>query len=179
MEMKQWSDWLCGGFDFQQGVTNMKYLAALFSLWALAYPLELPAQTAKPTNLAELAVYNGADREQLLAAGAKKEGKVVWYTALAGGSYRDLARAFETKYAVPVEAYRGASRDLIAKVLAETQAKKYLIDVAEISPKYPYPFGEAIKTALEMMADQFPQAGSVDAQEVVDLTYVKQIEAGR
>jgi ABC-type nitrate/sulfonate/bicarbonate transport system substrate-binding protein len=46
-------------------------------------------------------------------------------------------------------------------------------------PKYPYPSVEAIKTALEMMADQFPQASSVDAQEVVDLTYVKQVEAGR
>jgi len=46
-------------------------------------------------------------------------------------------------------------------------------------PKYPYPSVEAIKTALEMMADQFPQASSVDAQEVVDLTCVKQVEAGR
>ena len=86
-----------------------------------------------PSTLAELAVYNGPDREQLLVAGAKKEGKVVWYTALAGGSYKDLARAFEAKYGVPVEAYRGASRDLIAKVLAESQAKKYLMDVAESS----------------------------------------------
>ena len=91
-------------------------------------------QSGKPTTLAELAVYAGADREQLLLAGAKKEGKVVWYTALAGGSYKDLARAFETKYGVPVEAYRGASRDLIAKVLAESQAKRYLMDVAESSP---------------------------------------------
>jgi iron(III) transport system substrate-binding protein len=92
------------------------------------------AQAGKPATLAELAVYAGADREQLLLAGAKKEGKVVWYTALAGGSYKDLARAFETKYGVPVEAYRGASRDLIAKVLAESQAKRYLMDVAESSP---------------------------------------------
>jgi ABC-type nitrate/sulfonate/bicarbonate transport system substrate-binding protein len=46
-------------------------------------------------------------------------------------------------------------------------------------PKYPYPSVEAIKTALDMMADQFPQASSVDPNEVVDLTYVKQVEAGR
>ncbi len=94
----------------------------------------LLAQGPKPSTLAELSVYNGPDREQLLVTGAKKEGKIVWYTALAGGSYRDLARAFEAKYGVPVEAYRGASRDLIAKVLAESQAKKYLMDVAESSP---------------------------------------------
>jgi len=80
------------------------------------HPFGLAAQISKPTTLAELAVYNGPDREQLLIAGAKKEGKVIWYTALAGGSYRDLARAFETKYAVPVEAYRGTS--LIIRSLA-------------------------------------------------------------
>jgi iron(III) transport system substrate-binding protein len=106
---------------------------------SLAFIVALPmwdvdAQWAKPSTLAELAAYNGADREQSLVAGAKKEGKVVWYTALAGGSYKDLARAFEAKYGVAVEAYRGASNDLISKVLAESQAKKYLVDVVESSP---------------------------------------------
>jgi hypothetical protein len=45
-------------------------------------------------------------------------------------------------------------------------------------PKLPYPSTESIKTALEMMADQFPQATGVDPSEVVDLSFVKQIEAG-
>ena len=112
----------------------MKYLVVMCLMVTVGRPFELAAQSTKPSTLAELAVYNGTDREQLLVAGARKEGKVVWYTALAGGSYKDLARAFETKYGVQVEAYRGASRDLIAKVLAETQAKKYLMDVAESSP---------------------------------------------
>src|SRR5262245_23864606 len=98
-------------------------------LTVLLFPVLSWAQGAKPTALAELAVYSGPDREQLLVAGAKKEGKVVWYTAIAGGSYKELARAFEAKYGVQVESYRGASRDLIAKVLAESQAKKYLMDV--------------------------------------------------
>ena len=112
----------------------MKLVAAIILLLVSSFPVASSAQATKPTTLAELAVYNGHDREQLLVAGAKKEGKVVWYTALAGGSYKALARAFEAKYGVPVEAYRGASRDLIAKVLAESQAKKYLMDVAESSP---------------------------------------------
>ena len=85
-------------------------------LLVFSFPAAVWAQPTKPASLAELAVYNGPDREQLLVAGAKKEGKVVWYTALAGGSYKELARAFEAKYGVAVEAYRGASRDLIAKV---------------------------------------------------------------
>jgi iron(III) transport system substrate-binding protein len=101
---------------------------------AAAYPFELQGQTAKPQSLEELAVYKGPDRLQVLVNGAKKEGKVVWYTAMAGGSYKELARVFEAKYGITVEAYRGASRDLIAKMLAETQAKKYLMDVVESSP---------------------------------------------
>jgi hypothetical protein len=56
------------------------------------------AQARKPSSIEELAAYMGADREQLLYAGAKSEGKVVWYTSLAGGSYKALASAFEKKY---------------------------------------------------------------------------------
>ena len=112
----------------------MKNLAVFICFLTLSCPIVAPAQSAKPSTLVELAVYNGPDREQLLVAGAKKEGQVVWYTALAGGSYKELARAFEAKYGIQVEAYRGASRDLIARVLAESQAKKYLMDVAESSP---------------------------------------------
>jgi hypothetical protein len=41
------------------------------------------AQAQEPTPLAELAAYAGRDREQRLIAGAKAEGKVVWYTSLA------------------------------------------------------------------------------------------------
>jgi iron(III) transport system substrate-binding protein len=108
------------------------WLSLLFILAAQVWGAD--AQSTKPSTLAELAVYSGADREQLLVGGAKKESKVVWYTALAGGSYKDLARAFEVKYGVAVDVYRGASNDLISKVLAESQAKKYLMDVAESSP---------------------------------------------
>jgi len=101
---------------------------------ALAQPIPSWSQASKPVTIAELANYSGADREQMLAAGAKKEGKLVWYTALAGGSYKDLAQAFQAKYGVQVEAYRGTSKDLISKFLAEAQAKRYIMDVAESSP---------------------------------------------
>ena len=56
------------------------------------------AQARKPSTIAELAVYRGADREALLYAGAKTEGKIIWYTSLAGDSYKELVKAFETKY---------------------------------------------------------------------------------
>ena len=90
------------------------------------------AQGGQPASLQELAAYSGADREQILAAGAKAEGKVTWYTSLAGGSYKELAAAFERKYSgVKVEAYRGSSQDLMARIMAEAQARRYLVDSVE------------------------------------------------
>ena len=54
-------------------------------------------QGRKPATIAELATYRGADRETLLYAGAKTEGRIVWYTSLAGDSYKELVKAFENK----------------------------------------------------------------------------------
>jgi iron(III) transport system substrate-binding protein len=90
------------------------------------------AQSAKPLPLAQLAGYSKPDREQLLFAGAKTEGKVTWYTSLAGGSYKELAAAFEAKYpGVKVESYRGTSDELLAKLMAESQAKRFIADTIE------------------------------------------------
>src|SRR5687768_5913954 len=89
------------------------------------------SQAKKPISLAELGAYIGADREQRLIAGAKPEGKVVWYTSLAGSSYKDLAKGFETKYGIKIEPYRAASTDIMTKVTAEAQAKQVIADVIE------------------------------------------------
>src|SRR5438093_651387 len=90
------------------------------------------AQAKKPASLAELAAYTGADREQRLLAGAKAEGKVVWYTSLAGSSYKELAKGFETKYpAVKIEPYRGTSVDLMTRIIAEAEVKHFLADAIE------------------------------------------------
>lgn len=90
------------------------------------------AQGKKPLSPAELAAYNGPDREQRLVEGAKAEGKVVWYTSLAGSSYKDIAKGFETKYpGIKVETYRGTSTDIMTRISAEAQAKQTLADVLE------------------------------------------------
>src|SRR5438128_5890672 len=90
------------------------------------------AQSGKSMSFAQLAAYNKPDREQVLYAGAKAEGKITWYTSLAGGSYKELASAFEAKYpGVKVESYRGTRAELGARILAETQSKRYIVDTIE------------------------------------------------
>ena len=63
---------------------------------------------------------------------------------------------------------RGASDEMLDETYGYFSARM---------PRFPYPSVEAIKTALEMMVDQFPQAASVDPQEVVDMSFVKQVES--
>jgi iron(III) transport system substrate-binding protein len=90
------------------------------------------AQGRKPSSIEELAAYLGADREQLLYAGAKAEGKVVWYTSLAGGSYKELVNVFEKKYpGVKVEAFRASGADLTVKLEEEAKARRNIADAIE------------------------------------------------
>ena len=74
----------------------------------------------------------------------------------------------ERSMAVMRKYLRGASDDMLDETYGYFSARM---------PRFPYLSVEAIKTALEMMADQFPQATSVDPQEVVDLSFVKQVES--
>lgn len=90
------------------------------------------AQTGKTLPLEQLAAYNKPDREKMLYSGAKTEGKITWYTSLAGDSYKQLAAAFEAKYpGVKVESYRATRQEMSARVMAEAQSKRYIADTFE------------------------------------------------
>ncbi len=109
----------------------MKILS-LVVLVVLLLPSEAWVQSRKPASIAELATTSGADREQVLYAGAKAEGKVVWYTSLAGGSYKEMVRAFEVKYpGVRVEAFRAGGSDLTVRMTEETKAGRRIFDAIE------------------------------------------------
>lgn len=92
-------------------------------------------QTAKPVAPAELASYTGADRERVLHEGAKREGKLVWYTTLAAEQNKQIANAFEKKYAgVNVETFRTGSSALAQRLLTEAKARRHIADAVETTP---------------------------------------------
>src|SRR6266704_2810426 len=81
--------------------------------------------SAQTKSLNDLANYRGADREEVLKAGAKKEGKMVWYTSLT--AHRDIANVFEAKYpGIKVETYRTGATNLLRRIFTEAQSRRNL-----------------------------------------------------
>jgi iron(III) transport system substrate-binding protein len=78
-----------------------------------------------------LFLYQGADREQRLIEGAKKEGAVVLYTSLATTESMPLAQAFEKKYGIRVELWRAVSEKVVQRAVTEARARRYAVDVVE------------------------------------------------
>src|SRR5678816_90220 len=106
----------------------MQLLAALIIVCSVA-----STSIAQTKSIAELANYRGADREEILKAGAKKEGKLVWYTSLT--AHREIANIFEARYpGIKVETYRAGPNDLTRRLLSEAQARRSIADLVETTP---------------------------------------------
>lgn len=87
----------------------------------------------RPTTDAELALYTGADRQQILEEGAKKEGKLTFYTS-GTIAVPPVVAAFEKKYPyIKVNAWRAGTESLLPRILEEYNASKHLADAIESS----------------------------------------------
>ncbi len=107
-------------------VTSFLILALLFLSSAAS------GQARKPASIAELVIHRAPDREAVLYAGAKTEGKLIWYTSLAGDSYKELVKAFEAKYpGIKVDSYRAQGADLVVRLQEEAKARRNIADTIE------------------------------------------------
>ena len=81
----------------------------------------------------EVALLKGPDRQKVLEEGAKKEGRILWYsTLIVNQALRPIKDAFEKKYPfVQVEYYRADSDQLAQKMISEYQAKRFDVDVLD------------------------------------------------
>jgi iron(III) transport system substrate-binding protein len=89
--------------------------------------------TSRAATVDEIALYNRPDRQKILIEGAKKEGKVSWYTSLIVDQVvRPVKEAFEKEYPfLQVEYFRGNSERLVQKMFAEYQGKRYEVDIVD------------------------------------------------
>ncbi len=89
------------------------------------------ARPAQAQTIAELAAYSGADRTQRLIDGAKKEGALTIYSSMTVADMGALINAFQAKYGVKAQHWRGSSEDIRNRVAREYAAGRYDADVAE------------------------------------------------
>jgi len=91
------------------------------------------AADKKPVTMAELALYKGADRQQILEEGAKKEGALTFYTSgILKQAVNPITDAFQKKYPfIKVNIWRASSMELVSRSSEEFKAGRQLFDAME------------------------------------------------
>jgi len=89
------------------------------------------AQTKGAATSAAVALYEGADRAQRLAEGAKKEGVVSIYTSAPPEDMAALAAAFEKKHGVKLQVWRASSEKVVQRAVTEARANRFDADIIE------------------------------------------------
>jgi iron(III) transport system substrate-binding protein len=108
------------------------------ALWVLAAVIVLSSNGIVPTGataatVEQVALLKAQDRQKTLVEGAKKEGKVVWYsTLIIDQLVRPIKAAFEKEYPfLQVEYFRGNTERVVQKAVSEYQAKHYEVDIID------------------------------------------------
>ena len=131
----------------------MKYLHRMICAFSLALPIAAAAQSP--------VMHEGADREQVLAQGAKKEGEVAVYTSLIAEDLAALSAAFERKYGVKVKGWRAGSEKVLQRAMTESRAGRAEADVIETNgPELEALYREKVLQPLRSphLKDLMPQA---------------------
>ena len=91
----------------------------------------LSATPALGQTSAGVAMYEGADRAQRLAEGARKEGTVVIYTSAPPDDMAVLSAAFEKKHGVKLQVWRASSEKVVQRAVTEARANRFEADIIE------------------------------------------------
>ncbi len=113
-----------------------RLLSMLNSIVLVAAPilaLTVRAQAAAvPVTVADIATYQGADRQKKLIEGAKKEGQLMYYNSYTWMA--TVAEEFEKKYPfIKVSMWRSESAGVVKRVTEEYASGRFLADVIQVS----------------------------------------------
>jgi ABC-type Fe3+ transport system substrate-binding protein len=91
------------------------------------------ARTSLAASVEDIALLRSAERQKILVEGARKEGRLSFYTTLIVDQVvRPMKEAFEKEYPfIQMEYFRGNSDRIAQKLFAEYQAKRYAVDVVD------------------------------------------------
>src|SRR5215467_9668272 len=114
------------------GMTGLSLSLRLLGVVALWNAIALGGASAQPASVDAIANYTGADRQQILEQGARREGSLLLYTT--GTQIKPLIDRYEQKYPyVKVELARASSADTARKVIEEYRAGFEKVDAFELA----------------------------------------------
>jgi iron(III) transport system substrate-binding protein len=116
------------------GQASLGHVAALAALSCCLCVLLGPTcafSQGTGSTLAEIASYTGPDRIGKLLAGAKQEGAVNVYTSETVEDVGVLGLAFEAKYGIKLNVWRGSSEDILQRAVVEARGGRFDADAFE------------------------------------------------
>lgn len=119
------------------------------------------AQTPTKGSAPELAGYSGADRQQRLVDGAKKEGPMAIYTSAQSDDMGALVAGFEKKYGLKTTTWRAGSEKVLQRAVTEARGNRHTVDIIETNgPEMESMSREKILVAVKSpnLAQIIPQA---------------------
>ena len=111
---------------------NRSRVCLLTSAFCLATAAPALSQPKDSSPAADVALYQGADRPQRLADGAKKEGNTLMvYTSAPADDMAAVTAAFEKKHGIKVQVWRASSEKVVQRAVSEARANRHVMDVIE------------------------------------------------
>ena len=129
--------------------------SALFALGSALSYAQAPGDAAK------IAQMQGADRQQRLVEGAKKEGELMFYTSAPVDDVAVLTEAFDKKYGVKVKVWRAGSEKVLQRAVTEARAGRFDVDIIDTNgPEMESLHREKLLVEVKSphVADLIPQA---------------------
>jgi iron(III) transport system substrate-binding protein len=128
---------------------------------AAAFFLAGPYALAQSSRVADIAAYQGADRQQRLVEGAKREKELTFYASIPPEDISALVSAFDKKYGVKVKVWRADSEGFLQRILSEARARRFEVDVmagssSALEPLYRENLLAEVKSPY--LADIMPEA---------------------
>ena len=135
---------------------NVRILKSAAAL-CLCFQAAAMASEAPKRTLAELANYQGADRDAQLLRAAKLEGNLNLY--FSHPVVARIATAFEQKYGIKAKVWRASNDAIMQRIGAETKAGRYEADLL---------FGTTVDVEAATKAKMLEPVNSPAQQDVID-----------
>ncbi len=108
-------------------INRRTWLASAIGACA-AFAFSSRRAAAQSSKTADVAHYQGADRDKKILDGARQEGSLTLYSNAPTDDNKALVGPFEKKYGVKVNLYRASSEEIRQRVLNEARARRFEVD---------------------------------------------------